>query len=74
MSKINLSICLSDIPKGCITTTNAGKEYVNLTVAPRKERGKYGETHSVSITKTRSTLTRPAVYVGRGTERLTGKN
>ena len=68
MKKLNLSICLSDIPANRITTTHAGKQYVNLTVLPRKEKGTFGETHTVSLTKRRSELSSTTVYVGRGEE------
>lgn len=46
-SIINLSICLDDLMQLPKTQDKAGKAYVRITIAPRREVGKYGETHSI---------------------------
>lgn len=45
---VNISVCLSDIPKDQVNEFN-GKKYVSLTVAKKREVDQYGKTHSVSI-------------------------
>ena len=70
MGLINLSICLTDLPKDKITTANNGKKYISLTVAARKEVGRYGETHTVFVnpSKQDKDTGKPTVYVGWGKE------
>jgi hypothetical protein len=70
MSLINISICLSDIPKDKIKEAANGKKYINLCLASRKETGKYGETHTlfVSQTKDEREFNIQPVYVGSGKE------
>ena len=70
MGLINLSICLTDLPKDKITQAANGKKYINLTVAARKEVGKYGETHTVFVnpSKQDKDTGKPTVYVGSGKE------
>ena len=47
---INLNICLSEIPKEHITTSQSnGKKYLRLVVAAKKQTDQYGNTHSVAI-------------------------
>jgi len=46
---INVSICLSDIPKDKIVTAKNKKKYLNITVARLKEPDKYNKTHTVYI-------------------------
>ncbi len=42
------SICLSDIPKELIRTSEKnGKKYLTIEVRERREPGKYGDTHYV---------------------------
>ena len=71
---INLSICLSDIPKEKMKRAENGKIYVNLTVIPLKEdtvkADEYGNTHAVSVSRTREErdAQAPAIWVGRGKE------
>lgn len=44
------SICLSDIPKECITTSlNNGKKYLNIYVNERQEQSQYGSTHYIKV-------------------------
>jgi hypothetical protein len=45
---INISVCLTDLPKGHIFEYK-GSKYIKLTVAKRKEPDQYGKTHSVSV-------------------------
>lgn len=42
------SICLSDIPKEVMRKAANGKVYVNISIAPRKEVGKFGHTHYIT--------------------------
>lgn len=47
---INISICLNDIPKEEITTSESnGKKYVRLSVGTKRDVDQYGNTHSVWI-------------------------
>jgi hypothetical protein len=70
MSLINISICLSDIPKDKIKEASNGKKYINLALASRKEVSKYGETHTlfVSQTKGEREYNIPVTFVGYGKE------
>jgi hypothetical protein len=70
MSLINISICLTDIPKDKIKQGANGKKYINLCLSKRKETGKYGETHTlfVSQTKDEREFNVQPVYVGSGKE------
>jgi hypothetical protein len=70
MSLINISVCLTDLPKDKIKTANNGKKYINLCLADRKETGQYGETHAlfVSQTKEEREARKDVVYVGSGVE------
>jgi hypothetical protein len=70
MSLINISICLSDLPKDKIKQAANGKKYINLVCASRKETGKYGETHTVYVSqmKEERAAGAPTVYVGTGKE------
>lgn len=43
------SICLTDIPKEFITNHTNGKQYVNIAIGSRKEKGKFGETHNIMV-------------------------
>jgi len=67
---INISICLSDIPKDKIKQASNGKKYINLCVANRKEVSQYGETHTVymSNTKEEREANAATIYVGSGKE------
>jgi hypothetical protein len=70
MSLINISICLTDIPKDKIKQADNGKKYINLCLSSRKETGKYGETHTLFVSQSkdeRGANTTP-VYVGHGKE------
>ena len=67
---ITLSICLSDIPKDKIKKSEKnGNMYVNLILSERKEKGQYGETHYLSVSKTKEEreANTKTIYVGSGT-------
>lgn len=70
MALINLSICLSDIPKEAIKQATNGKKYLSLTVQDLRETDENGNTHSVSVTQTKEQRERKEkkVYLGRGKE------
>lgn len=67
---IRISICLSDLPKDKIITALNGKRYIDLILAKRQNEGKYGETHTLSVSKTKEerAAKTPAYYVGSGKE------
>lgn len=47
---IAVSICLSDLDKEAdIKTAKNGKKYLNVVIGERRNVGKYGETHTVSV-------------------------
>ena len=45
---VNISVCLTDLPKEHIFEYN-GKKYIKLTVNEKREVDQYGKTHSVSV-------------------------
>lgn len=61
------SICLSDIPQELITISQKnGKKYINIAVSERKEVGKFGDTHniSVSVPKDQRKSDDKPIYIG----------
>jgi len=70
MSLINISICLSDLPKDKIKEGKNGKKYINLVVAKRKEISQYDETHTVFVSQTKEERDSKTdkVYIGGGKE------
>jgi len=46
---INISVCLSDLPKEFITESKNSKKYINLKVVGKKEADQWGKTHSVEV-------------------------
>ena len=70
MSLVNISICLSDLPKEKIKKANNGKVYINLCVASRKEVSEFGETHTVFVSQTKGEREggNKIVFVGGGKE------
>ena len=65
------SICLSDLPKDRITTSEKnGKKYISLVIDERKEADNYGNTHTayVNQTKEERDAKTPKCYVGNGKE------
>ena len=70
MKIINLSICLSDIPKDKIKKSEKNsKVYVNLALFERQEKNQYGDTHSISVPRSKEERENkvPIIYVGSGT-------
>lgn len=67
---INLSICLSDIPKDRIKLANNGKKYLAITVQDLREADEYGNTHSLYCTQTKEEreAKEKRTYIGRGKE------
>ncbi|MBQ5620025.1 MAG: hypothetical protein IIU94_03535 [Alistipes sp.] len=67
---INLSICLSDIPKDRIKLANNGKKYLAISVQDLREADEYGNTHSVYATQTKEEreAKEKRTYIGRGKE------
>lgn len=68
--KINISICLSDIPAEARVKHKNGKTYANFDVKRLKEPNQWGKTHSVAIQQTEEqrTAKAPYLYVGNGKE------
>jgi hypothetical protein len=69
MAIINLSVCLSDLPKEKMKA--AGKDskiYINLVVADRREADAYGNTHTVYVSQTKEEREAKTAktYVGHG--------
>ena len=73
---INISICVSDIPKELIKKHENGKSYMNITVAPKKEVDKFGNTHTVymSQTKEQREAKNEKYYIGSGKEIIFNNN
>lgn len=65
---INLSICLTDLPKEKIKVAKNGKKYISLMVAERKQESQYGETHTVWVSQTKEERDAgaPTIFVGGG--------
>lgn len=62
---INIGICISDVEKHLVHHQN-GKTYLNVTVAPRKETSKYGETHTVYFYDKDAEKSARKIYCGGG--------
>jgi hypothetical protein len=71
---INISICLSDIPKDKIKQGKNGKKYLNITVARRREPDQYEQTHTVYVNQTQDERNEksPRTYIGSGKEVIFG--
>lgn len=67
---INISICLTDIPREKIKQAQNGKKYLNITVASRRETDQYGNTHTVFVSQTKEERERKEdrAYIGSGKE------
>lgn len=66
---INLSICLSDIPKDKIKVSERnGKAYLSVNIRPRKEADSFGNDiyAIVSQTKEQRDANEEKIYVGNG--------
>lgn len=71
---INVSICLSDIPKEKIKQASNGKKYLNVAVARRREVNKFGQTHTVYVqqSKEEREANENRSYLGSGKEVVFG--
>lgn len=64
-----ISVCLSDLPKDKITTSEKnGKKYISLVVDDRKEADQYGNDLTVYVNPTKEEREAKVakVYVGQG--------
>ena len=68
MNFIKIYVCLSELPEDKIRVAYDGKRYVDLCVAARRSILKGGDTHSVSIARTKKDWLEmsPVLYVGGG--------
>lgn len=67
---INVSLCLSDIPKDRIKVAKNGKKYLSVVVSRLREPDAYENTHSVFVNQTKEERERkdPRKYIGKGKE------
>jgi len=67
---ITISLCLSDLPKAKIKQADNGKKYITLILSERKEVGKFDETHTLSVSRTKEERDAGVAtqYVGSGKE------
>ena len=66
---INLSICLSDIPKDKIKKSEKnGKLYLSIAVLPRNEPDQYGQDAYAIINQSKEerTANTPRIYIANG--------
>lgn len=63
---VNLSICLTDIPKELIKTAKNGKSYANLSAFISSEVGQFGDNGGITLpqTKEQREAKERKVYVG----------
>lgn len=67
---INLSVCLTDLPKDKIKLAENGKKYISLTIRDLQTADAYGNTHTLFVSQTKEEREAKAnrTYVGRGKE------
>jgi hypothetical protein len=67
---ITVDLCLSDLPKEKIRQAKNGKKYITLIISKRQAVGQYGETHTLSVSRTKEERDAqvPTIYVGSGKE------
>lgn len=67
---INLSVCLTDLPKDKIKLAENGKKYISLTLRDLQNADAYGNTHTLFVSQTKEEREAKAnrTYVGRGKE------
>jgi len=64
---IKISVNLSKLPKDKITTSKTGEKWINLILWENKDGvDKFGNTHSLSVSKTKEEKDQPNIYVGNG--------
>jgi hypothetical protein len=66
--KIQISICLSDIPKSAIQEAKNGKKYINLDILAKRETDQYGKNINVALSQTKEQreAKADAVWLGSG--------
>jgi hypothetical protein len=66
--KIQVSICLTDIPKSSIYESKNGKKYLNLDIIAKKETDQYGKNLTVALSQTKEQREAKAetVWLGNG--------
>ena len=57
---INVSLCVSDIPRDKIFVADNGKKYISICVSELRQPDQYGNTHCVFIGRGKSVIFRPA--------------
>lgn len=69
-SLVNVSLCLSDIPKDRIKVGKNGKKYLLITVSKLREPDNYENTHSVYVGQTKDEREQNVrrTYIGKGKE------
>lgn len=67
---INVSVCLTDLPKDKIKLAENGKKYISLTIRDLQTIDAYGNTHTLFVSQTKEEREAKAnrTYVGRGKE------
>ena len=65
---INVSLCVSDIPRDKIFVAENGKKYISICVSELREPDQYENTHCVFMRQSKEERERKdkRVYVGRG--------
>jgi hypothetical protein len=64
---IKISVNLSKLPKDKMTTSKTGEKWINLILWENRDGlDKFGNTHALSVSKTKEEKDQPNVYVGNG--------
>lgn len=65
---INVSLCVSDIPRDKISVAENGKKYISICVSELRQPDQYENTHCVFIRQSKEERERKdaRTYVGRG--------
>lgn len=65
---INVSLCVSDIPRDKIFVAENGKKYIGICVSELREVDQYENTHSVFIRQSKEERERKdkRTYIGKG--------
>ena len=68
MARLNLNICLTDIPKELIRRASNGKAYINLNVSELRDIDERGNDHTISVfvPQDRRAEFPDKIYIGRG--------
>jgi hypothetical protein len=70
---IKISVNLSKLPKEKITTSKTGEKWINLILWENKDGlDKFGNTHALSVSKTKEEKDQPNIYVGNGKDMSVG--